>query len=285
MSNQAQTTRGRKCSDSHGGVSAQHPEARHHHHEHVSDDLATYAKTRDPALRAALAERHLPLVKYIARKMSTNVPSHIEIGDLVSWGSLGLLDAIEKFNPTLGHAFSTYAVPRIRGSILDGLQQMEWAPKQVTSRVRLIRRTREQLTNHLGYEPTCEQLAAAVAMTPAEVRGILVDDATTRVKTLSGPATNDSGGESPHIEVADLTMWDQELAGEVVELRHRMAVAVNTLGERERIVLTMYYRDGKTLRRIAEELGVSVSSAIQTHTRLVETVRARLATLGGVAGV
>lgn len=243
----------------------------------MSDDLAEYARTRDPQLRGELAVRHLPLVKFVARKLSMNLPAHVELEDLVSWGSLGLLDAIDKFDPDRQVKFSTYAVTRIRGAILDGLQQMDWAPKQVTSKVRLVRRVRTQLASELGHEPSVEQVAERMACTGAEVRGWMADDLSTRVKPLEPAPDADGAG----FELGEHA--DQEIAGEVAEIRSRVGQVVRTLGEREREVFLLYYRDGKTLREIAEFLGVSVSSATQAHTRLVEEVRWRLAALGGVA--
>lgn len=248
----------------------------------MTDDLATFAATRDPELRGTLAVRHLPLVKFVARKMSANLPAHIEIDDLVSWGSLGLLDALDKFDPGREVKFSTYAVTRIRGAILDGLQQMDWAPKQITSKVRAVRRCSEMLTNELGRAPTLEEMASRLECSAGEVRGWLTDDTALRVKPLDTPGSeSDPGDGSMHAELSDDA--EQELAGEVAEIRSKVTLAVRALGQRERAVFLLYYRDGKTLRQIADELGVSVSSATQTHTRLVEQVRERLALLGGAA--
>lgn len=244
----------------------------------MSDDLATFAVTRDPELRGDLAVRHLPLVKFVARRMSSSLPNHIELDDLVSWGSLGLLDAIDKFDPSREVRFSTYAVTRIRGAILDGLQQMDWAPKQITSKVRAVRRLRDTMVNELGYEPSADELAERMGVSCSEVRGWLVDDNATRVKPLDhggGDTDHDDWGRDQLGEAAE-----QEIAGEVLEIRRRVTMAVRSLGERERAVFLLYYRDSKTLREIAAELGVSVSSATQTHTRLVEQVRERLALLG-----
>lgn len=242
----------------------------------MPDDLATYAVTRDPELRGSLAVKHLPLVKFVARKMSRSLPAHMDLDDLVSWGSIGLLDAIEKFDPTREIRFSTYAVTRIRGAILDGLQQMDWAPKQVASKVRAVRRVQELLTNQLGYEPTVAQTAEHMGIDEALVRRWLNDSHVSHWQPLE-PAGGDSAG------VFAIVAADQELAGEVAEIGTLVAAAIRRLGARERAVLLLYYRDSLTLREIAQELGVSVSSATQAHTRLVEHVRARLVSLGGVA--
>jgi RNA polymerase sigma factor for flagellar operon FliA len=240
------------------------------------EDLIRYAATRDPDLRGELAVRHLPLVKFVARKMASSLPSHIDLDDLVSWGCLGLLDSLDKFDPSRGHKFSTYAVTRIRGAILDGLQQMDWAPKQITSKVRHLRRVAEQLAIQIGYEPSVDELAEAMECDPNEIRGWMLDDNITRVKPLNAKLQD----VDEAIDVSEDA--DQEVAGEVAEIRERMVMALGTLGDRERAVALLYYRDGRTLRQIADELGVSVSSATQTHTRLVETVRFRLAALGSV---
>jgi RNA polymerase sigma factor for flagellar operon FliA len=247
----------------------------------MSDDLATFAVTRDLALRDALAVRHLPLVKFVARKMSANLPNNVELDDLVSWGSLGLLDAIDKFDPGRKVQFSTYAVTRIRGAILDGLQQMEWAPKQVTSKVRAVRRVVDALGHELNREPTPEEIAARMDCTSAEVRGWLLDYNVQRVKPLDTPASGEGEQHDYSRELAEDD--EQKIAGEVAEIRARVTCAVAGLEDKEAAVFLLYYRDGLTLREIASELGVSVSSATQTHTRLVEHVRERLAAFGAVA--
>lgn len=246
----------------------------------MSDDLATYALTRDPEIRDSLAVRHLPLVKFVARKMSANLPSNVEVDDLVSWGSLGLLDALDKFDPQRGVQFSTYAVTRIRGAILDGLQQMEWAPKQVTSKVRAMRRLVQSLQQELNRDPTDEELAERMEVTPEQIRSWRVDHNTQRIKPLAPleEFDDDSRGIDPVAEA------EQEIAGEVAEIRQRVIVAVSHLPAKEQAVCLLYYRDGLTLREIAEQLGVSVSSATQTHTRLVESVRESLAAFGDMHG-
>lgn len=245
------------------------------------DALERYAATRDGELRNALVVRHLPLVKFVARKMSSNLPGNVELDDLVSWGTLGLIDAIQKFEPSRGHQFSTYAVWRIQGEIRDGLQRMEWAPKQIVSKVRQMRRVSEAMTVELGREPTLQELADKLSASVEEVRSWLFDDQATRVKPLdydSGDSESDGGPQAWAAEDAP-----QEVAGEAAEIRARVAAAVAGLSLEERSVYVLYYRDRLTLREIASELGVSVSKATQTHTRLVDRVRELLAAYGAVA--
>lgn len=245
----------------------------------MSEDLATYAATRDPQLREQLAVRHLPLAKFVARKMSANMPANVDLDDLVSWGAMGLLDAIDKFDPGREVKFSTYAVTRIRGAILDGLQKMDWAPKQVTSRVRHLRRAQEELRHLLNRDPSVEELAQKLEVPECDVRAWLLDEASQRMKTLDAPAGDDEQGA--HLDLA--VAADQDVAGEVAEIRARTAAVLNSLGERDQQVFTLYYVEGKTLREIALQLGISVSSATQAHTRLVDQIRHRLAAYGSVA--
>jgi RNA polymerase sigma factor for flagellar operon FliA len=244
-------------------------------------DFIDYALTGDPEVRERLALRHLPLVKFVARKMSTSLPDHIDHDDLVSWGCLGLLDSIDKFDPHRNIKFSTYAVTRIRGAILDGLQQMDWAPKQITSRVRALRRVRETLTVQLSREPSVDEIADVMECRVDEVRAWLVDDRVTRFRSIDG-GTEDAESLGD-IATASAIQPEQDVAGEVQEIRSRVSLAMQFLTSREQAIFLLYYRDGLTLRQIAEQLGVSVSSATTMHTRMVEMVRGRLAALGGVA--
>lgn len=243
-----------------------------------SADLKTYARTRDPQLRDQLVVGHLPLVKFVARKMMNSLPSHIDFDDLVSWGTMGLIDSLDKFAPELGHKFSTYAVVRIRGAILDGLQKNEWAPKQVTSKVRLLTRTTSDLASQLGRHPTQAELAQELGWSVQEVSDWHRESDQFQTKSLHD---SDDWNADHFTQLAQDA--DQDVAGEAVELQQLVAHAVGRLAARESAVFLMYYRDALTLREIATRLGVSVSSVTQTHTRLVEHVRVGLALAGGAA--
>lgn len=246
----------------------------------VSGDLAAYARTRDPQLREQLIIGHMPLVKFVARKMMNSLPAHIDFDDLVSWGTMGLIDSLEKFQPELGHKFSTYAVVRIRGDILDGLQRNEWAPKQVTSKVRTLMRVSNELATALGRHPSHAELAHELGWSESDVRDWLRERGQFQAKSLH-EGTDEDG------HPADLTQLgqaaDQDVAGEAGELQTLVSAVVGRLAPRECAIFLLYYRDGLTLREIASRLHVSVSSVTQTHTRLVEQVRTGLAVMGGTA--
>lgn len=248
----------------------------------MSDDLEEYARTRDVHLRDELVARHLPLAKFVARRMRANLPEHIDLDDLVALASIGLLDAIEKFDPAKGFKFSTYAVTRIRGAVLDGLQQMDWAPKHINTRVWKLRRAIGVLATKLEREPTDAELAEEMALSIEEVRAARVDSQRMVINGLEVPLASDSDGPQARHEVVDLNGWESDLAGEISELRGYVASALSGLGAREAAVLTLYYRDGLNLRQVADRLGVSATSAITTHTQLIEKVRTRLSVVGGM---
>ena len=241
--------------------------------------LTEFAVTRDVELRNTLVVRHLPLVKFVARKMSSSLPGNVEFDDLVSWGSIGLIDAIEKFEPERGLQFSTYAVTRIRGDILDGLQRMEWAPKQVTAQVRRMRRAVSDLQHELGREAVDAEIAEKLGVTEAEVRAARLDDKVTRVRALEWESAYDGDNSETSMWLAEEA--DQAIAGETAEIRRRMADALAGIDTHEARVLFLYYDQAMTLKEIAAELGISVSSATQAHTRLVDRVRRRLAEVHG----
>lgn len=242
--------------------------------QNMNVDLAgfhAYAANRDIELRNQLAIRHLPLAKYIAAKMAASLPRHIDIDDLISWGYIGLIDAIEKFDCARGVMFSTYAVPRIRGAILDGLQKTEWAPKQIMLKVRRTQATANDLASELHREPTVQEIAERMGAEPEEVRTALLDARRLRVTTTDEHEREDS------IFMPPSSPAEQELAAEQQELKMKVAEILHDLDPADMEIFRMYYGRKMTLREIAAFLGVSVSLATQAHTRLVEYVRLELA--------
>lgn len=232
-----------------------------------------YALTRNIDLRNELLAKHLPLARYVAAKMSSALPSHIDMDDLVSWGCIGLMDAIEKFDPTRGAAFSTYAVPRIRGEILDELQKLEWAPKQVVSNIRRARRVASELTNLLGRQPTADEIADHLAVPVADVMVWLIDDNTTRLGTLSASEFDDDADLANLMPTEDAV---QDVAAQAQELYGLVGALLDAFSEAEVEIFQLYYGQNLTLREIAVRKGVSVSLTTQAHTRLVDRIRTGL---------
>jgi RNA polymerase sigma factor for flagellar operon FliA len=232
-----------------------------------ADDLwSAYKSTGDPDLRNRLVLRYSPLVKYVAGRVGSNLPRSVDTADLVSEGVIGLMDAIEKFEPGRGLQFQTYAVPRIRGAIIDSLRAADWVPRAVRAKVRAWHDARAELEAELGRTPSDEEVAGRLDVDLGELRNLIGTAA-------AGVASLDELGGGD--EVASL---DAPLDDEMVDL---LLPALHTLSEREQVIVALYYYEGLTLAEIGQVLDVTESRVSQLHTRLAAELRARLgATIG-----
>ena len=229
------------------------------------DDIWTMYKTYgDRELRDRLVLQYAPLVKYVAGRVRSGLPSSVDGADLVSEGIFGLMDAIEKFEPARGLQFQTYAVPRIRGAIIDGLRAMDWVPRSVRDRVRDIERAQLRLEVRLGRTPVDEEIAAELGISVRELR-----DAYASVSFTSLAAVDDLG-------VADQLATTDADALEDAETKAALMRCVRDLAERDKVVVALYYFEGLTLAEIGMVLGVSESGVSMLHTGATLALRAML---------
>jgi RNA polymerase sigma factor for flagellar operon FliA len=238
-----------------------------------------FRRTRDRAARDRLILTYAPLVKYVAGRLGSGLPAHVDEGDLVSYGLLGLIAAIERFDPGRDVKFETYAITRIRGSILDELRAMDWVPRSVRSRAREIERAIGSLEAKLGRAPTDEEIAARVGISQEELDDSLSDIARSSIAALDELwTTSDSGGEGVALidTIEDETMPTPAVALSQTEMKETIADAIARLPEREKLVITLYYYEDLTLREIGEVLGVTESRVSQLHTKAVLRLKARL---------
>src|SRR2546426_10038962 len=135
----------------------------------------SYRRSRDQALRDRLILTYAPLVKYVAGRLGSGLPAHVDEGDLVSYGLLGLIGAIERYDPERDVKFETYAIARIKGSIIDELRAMDWVPRSVRSRARDIERAIGELESKLGRAPTDEEISAKLGLSEDELNGALTE--------------------------------------------------------------------------------------------------------------
>lgn len=232
--------------------------------------------TRDMVARDRLIEHYSPLVKFVAGRIGAGLPSSVDPGDLVSAGVFGLIDAVERFDPERGVKFETFAVPRIRGAVFDGLRSLDWVPRSVRSRAREVETAYSELEARLGRAPTDEELAGHLRISSAEFQKWLSSIASTTVGPLdralaAGAEPRSLAGETP------------ESPGALVEesdLRRLVRQEVMRLPEREKLVMSFYYDEGLTLAEIGSVLGVTESRVSQIHTKAVLHLRARLAAAG-----
>jgi RNA polymerase sigma factor for flagellar operon FliA len=229
--------------------------------------------------RNRLVVHFSPLVKYVAGRLSAGLPHTIEQADLVSYGMFGLMDAIEKFDPGRGNKFETYAMSRIRGSIIDELRSVDWVPRSLRAKARTVEKAFTKLEHELLRNPTDAEVAEELGTTEAELHDVYGQISffglVALEETLSVGADR---GES--VTLGD-TIPDPGLgpvgAFEVQETKQILAAAINRLPEREKIVLTLYYYEGLTLGQIGDVLGITESRVCQIHTKAVIQLRGKLA--------
>ncbi|NIH84847.1 FliA/WhiG family RNA polymerase sigma factor [Amycolatopsis granulosa] len=233
-------------------------------------------------LRERLVLHYAPLVKYVAGRVGTGLPTHVDVGDLIQSGIFGLIDAIEKFEPERGLRFETYAMQRIRGAILDDLRSQDWVPRVVRSRAREVERALERLGGRLRRTPTDNEVAEELGITLDELRDLYSQLQLTSVVALEDLVA--AGRESGSL--VD-TLPDDDAIDPVAVLvdrdnRRQLAEAIAQLTERDRIVVSLYYFERLTLAEIGRVLGVTESRVSQLHTRAVLRLRARLTEQAGV---
>ena len=243
------------------------------------DIWSEYKRTGDKRLRDRLILTYAPLVKYVAGRLGTGLPAHVEEGDLVSYGLLGLMNAIERFDPSRDIKFETYAISRIKGSIIDELRSMDWVPRSVRSRAREIERGIVELEHRLHRPPTDEEIAAHLGITGIRVPGQPGPDLAL-VGGRAGRALDDlllgrrHGRAHRHAAgSARRRPLDRDGAHRDARLARRRDPR---LPERERTVIQLYYYEELTLREIGEVLGVTESRVSQLHTKAILRMKGKL---------
>jgi RNA polymerase sigma factor for flagellar operon FliA len=240
-----------------------------------------YAVAETVVSREEIIHKYLHLVKYVAGRISVNLPPNIDINDLINDGVFGLMDAIEKYDSTRSVKFESYAITRINGAILDALRSLDWVPRTVRQRAREVDRALERLEVELGRVPTDEELASRLHVSVRELDRMRQRARSTSVASLEDPLPNTGDRER---FVAD-TLEDREsdVVSEIErsESRAELERAVESLPPQERTVISRYYFKGDTLKEIKAELGVSESRVSQIHGQAVFHLRDRLKGFGG----
>jgi RNA polymerase sigma factor for flagellar operon FliA len=242
----------------------------------LADAWRRFRSDHDLAAREQLIVHYSPIVKFVASRLAAGLPSSVDTGDLVSAGVFGLMDALDRFDPDRGAKFETFAIPRVRGAVLDGLRQLDWVPRSVRRRARSVEGAIAILEATLHRTPTDDEIATELDITPTELQRWLAGIAVANVGPLEhlmatgrGEVSATSGADGvPGIEMEER------------ELRHAMRAEVRRLPERERTVIALYYGEGLTLNEIGEVLGVTESRVSQIHTKAVLVLRSRLNAAG-----
>jgi RNA polymerase sigma factor for flagellar operon FliA len=250
------------------------------------DDAAAIARSwqaykgdGDAAARDRLIVPSSPRVKYVAGRVASGLPQSIDQGDLVSYGIFGLIDAIDKFDLARGITFETYAIARIKGAIIDELRSIDWVPRSVRAKARAVEKAYATLEHRLLRTPTDAEVAEELNMTDAELQQVFSQISFVGIVALDEVLGGGSAdGQSQTLGESLPDKGEGPVAAfEVEEMKQVLAGAINRLGEREKIVLTLYYYEGLTLAEIGSVLGVTESRVCQIHTKAVLQLRSRLA--------
>ncbi|MGI6643767.1 MAG: FliA/WhiG family RNA polymerase sigma factor [Bacillota bacterium] len=247
--------------------------------ERTTDELwHAYKVASEPIAREDLIAHYAPLVKYVAGRMAVHLPKSVDEGDLIGYGSLGLIDAIERFDPERGVKFETYAIARIRGAMIDGLRSMDWAPVSVRHRNRIMETAIRDLENRLGRSATDLEIANELGITREEYDQRIQDMASSSILSLEDVwgSPDDPDSSSRKVEVRDDKAPDPLEEAEWVCRREALARAIERLPERERLVVNLYYFEGLTVKEIACIMRVSPSRVSQLHTKAVIRLKGQM---------
>ena len=230
---------------------------------------SSYKKEQDIEQRNALIEHYLPLVRLVAGRLAIGLPSHVDRDDLLSSGFFGLLDAIERYDPTRRNKFETYAGVRIRGAMLDYLRAKDWMPVTMRQRIRKYSDVSAQLASELGREATDEEIRERMGIGEKEYRVMLRELGAATLIPLDdylaggGEKAAEDGGPSAQLEAT--------------EIKETLAAAIDRLPEKERIVVSLYYYDELTLKEISKILHLTEARISQLHSKAVCRLRGSLA--------
>ncbi len=237
-----------------------------------------YKAVGSRGLRDQLILQYAPLVKYVAGRVAVGLPRNVDQADLVSYGMFGLIDAIEKFDPERGFRFETYAITRIRGSMMDELRSMDWVPRSVRTKSRRIEDAIAHLEATLHRSPTDDELAQQLSISVTQLHRLLGQISMTGVASLDDLLSL-SGDTGDSVTLGDTVADDADGPSEIFEVaeqRERLRAALLGLPDRERTVLGLYYFEGLTLAQIGEVIGVTESRVCQIHTKSMLQLRSRL---------
>lgn len=234
-----------------------------------------YKKTNDPKIRERLILQYAPLVKYIAGKIAIGTPT-IEYDDLVNYGIIGLMDAIEKFDPNAGYLFKTYAIKRIKGAISDELRELDWIPRHIREKAKALENAYIKLEAKYGRTATDEEVCKELGITKEEFNQMLLDISGTTVISLDDVwYVGENNYEIFGIQTIEAPVaQNPEVIAEKEELRKKLEDAINhCLNEKEKEVIALYYYEDLTLKEIGKVMEITESRVCQLHANAITKLR------------
>ncbi|MDP7552683.1 MAG: FliA/WhiG family RNA polymerase sigma factor [Nitrospinaceae bacterium] len=228
--------------------------------------------------REAVIVEHSPMVKYVANRIALRLPPHIEVEDLISVGVLGLIDAIEKYNPTRGAKFKTYAEFRVRGAILDELRSMDWVPRSIRQKASKIDAVVQKLQAKFSRPPEDEEVAKELGVSLEQFFDTLNETRSMPVLSLDDLSiSKETGGQQSLLDcLAGKGDADPQVQFRLNELKEIIAKTIDTLPEKERLVISLYYYKELTMSEIGVVLNVTESRISQIHSKTMFRLRTKL---------
>ncbi len=240
-------------------------------------NLKDYKSKIDEVTKNEIIVEYAPLIKYIAQKIASRLPSNIELDDLISCGVIGLMDAIEKFDPTRDNKFKTYAEFRIRGSILDELRAQDWVPRSVREKAKLVERAMQKLERELGRPPQDEEMCKELQVTQDEYHELLNKAKSVSLLNIDDSATFNRGDRRLMMGLLEKRRSSNPFSAvNYKRAQERIKDGIKSLPEKQRLVLSLYYYEDLNLKEIGQVLDVTESRVSQLHTQAVLRLRIKL---------
>jgi RNA polymerase sigma factor for flagellar operon FliA len=237
-----------------------------------------YKDEEDMTARDDLIVQYAPLVKHVVGKIAKKMPPNVEFDDLIGYGTLGLIDAIEKYDHTRGIKFKTYAIPRVRGAVLDELRARDWIPRSIRRKARRVQNAISELENRHGRAVSNEEIAEHMGMQKEDLDELLMEISGTSLLSLDEMWDVNVGDDEVSIQdaVEGKAEYQPDNIVDEEELKNLLGDAIKKLPEKERIVITLYYYEDLTLREIGEVLDVTESRVSQIHSKATVSLRSKL---------
>lgn len=239
--------------------------------------LKDYRNTKDPGVKDQIVIEYAPLVKFIAQKIASRLPSNIELDDLISCGVIGLMDAIDKFDSSRDNKFKTYAEFRIRGAILDELRAQDWVPRSVRDKAKQLERAYSKLESELGRPATDEEMCAELSCNMDEFHEMLNKAKSVSLLNIDDASTFSKGDKRLMINLTEGGKSSNPYSAvSYKNIQSRIKEGIKALPEKQRLVLSLYYYEDLNLKEIGQVLEVTESRVSQLHTQAVLKLKAKL---------
>lgn len=238
----------------------------------MTEQWKAWTERRDLSAREHLVREYLPIVHRIATRIKMTLPHMVERDDLIGWGYLGLMDALHKYDYRLGWTFETYATPRIRGAMMDGLRGADWVPRSIRSKAKKIEEAYRSLEQVYFRSPTTEELSDHLEMSKEELEKVSKQVSKTHIVSLNEPLAQ---GEDVDLldQIVDEQAENQVERVEYEETRAQLVQFIDKLPEREKLVLSLIYEQELTFSHTAEVLGVTTGRVSQIHSKAISRLR------------